>query len=40
MEHSVAAQEKAQAIKWLKEHGYKKWPDGRSLEDVIRIATG
>lgn len=27
--------EVAQAIKWMKERGYKTWPDGRQLEEVI-----
>jgi len=30
--------QKNRLIEVLKKHGYNQWPDGRSLDDVVRVA--
>ena len=36
LDHIKAGSQRQAVIQIFKDHGYKKWPDGRSLEEVIR----
>ena len=36
LDHIKAGGDRKAVIQIFKDHGYKKWPDGRSLEEVIK----